>query len=122
MWNRLRDAVLWAQALDRYGRQDFQAAITKLNAIKGPRRRASEYLALLGSAHVALAEPEGRTLLFSAMAESEPTMPEYQNYVQAYCEYYLAALDGNEGVKIKSLERALRMDAPPIIRRWLPLS
>jgi len=122
MWNRLRDAVLWAQALDRYGRQDFRAAITKLNAIQGRRRQASECLALLGSAHVALGKPEARNLLLKAMADSEPTRPEYRGYVRAYCEYYLAALDGNDGVKIRSLETALRMGAPSIICRWLPLS
>jgi hypothetical protein len=122
MWSRFRDALLWAQALDRYGNQDFQDAIAKLNAISGPRRKASEYLALLGSAHVALTKPEGRTFLLSAMQESEPTRPEYRSYVIGYCEYYLATLDGNQGVAIKSLEKAVRMNAPPVIRRWLPLS
>jgi hypothetical protein len=56
------------------------------------------------------------------MKDSVPTRPEYQKYVHAYCEYYLATLDGNEGAAIKSLETALRINAPPIIRRWLPLS
>ena len=122
MWDRLRDAALWAKALDRYGRQDFHGAITKLNAINGPRSRASEYFALLGSAHVALAMPEGKAFLLSAMEDSAPTRPEYLGYVHAYCLYYLARLDGNEGLAVKSLESALRINAPSIIRRWLPLS
>jgi hypothetical protein len=119
---RLKDAVFWAQALDRYSRQDFQAAIAKLNAIRGPRKRASEYLAILGSAYVALAKPEGRILLRNAITGSSPTRSEYQPYVRAYCEYYLAVLNGDQGMTVQCLERALRMDAPPIIRRWLPLS
>ena len=122
MFKQLKDGWLWAQALDRYERQDFKAAISKLDAIRGPRSYASEYFALLGTAHVALNTPAGKTILLKAIADSKPTRPEYSAYIRAYCNYYLATLDGDEGLAIKSLETALRMDAPPIIRRWLPLS
>jgi hypothetical protein len=121
MWNQLRDAVLWTQALDRYSRQEFDEAIAKLKAITGHRSKASEYFALLGSAHTVLARPEGRAWLMRAVT-GIPTRAEYQSYVRAYCEYYLAILDGNDGAAIMLLEGALRMSAPPIIRRWLPLS
>lgn len=122
MFSRVRDAALWAQALDRYSKHDFEGVIAKLNAIRGPRSRASEYFALLGSAHIALARPEGRALLVQAISQAVPTRPEYRSYVRAYCEYYLAILDGNDGAAVMSLEGALRVNAPPIIRRWLPLS
>lgn len=122
MLRQLRDGWLWAQALDRYGRQDFEAAIVKLNAIRGARSKASEYYALLGTAHVALGNPAGKAILLRAISSSMPTRPEYSGYIRAYCNHYLAVLDGNEGLVIKSLETALRIDAPPIIRRWFPLS
>ncbi len=122
MFKRLKDGWLWAQALDRCGRQDFEAAIRKLGAIRGPRSGASEYFALLGSAHVALGKPEGKAMLLKAIADSMPTRPEYSGYIHAYCSYYLATVDGNEGLAVRSLETALRMVAPSIIRRWLPLS
>ncbi len=122
MFTQLRDGWLWAQALDRYGKRDFEAAIIKLNGIRGPRSDASEYFALLGTAHIALEKPEGKTILLKAIAGSIPTRPEYTGYIRAYCDHYLAILGGDEGIAIKSLETALRIDAPPIIRRWLPLS
>jgi hypothetical protein len=61
-------------------------------------------------------------VLLRTKEESVPTRLEYRSYISGYCEYYIAGLYGSQGMTIKSLERALRMTAPPIIHRWLPLS
>lgn len=121
-WIKFRDALLWAQALDRYARLQFEPSIQKLCAIRGPRRHASEYFALLGSAHLALGQGEGRDFLNCALTQSAPTRREYRDYVEAYCRYHLALLDGDEGASVKWFERAVRMQAPRVIRQWLPLS
>lgn len=123
MFGWFRDAINWALALDRYSCQDFRQAVVRLEAIKGPRSKASEYLALLGTAHIILNMPEtARAMIGKAKSGSSPTRASYRLYIQAYCDYYLSALEGDEGAKVKHLKRALRVDAPPIIRQWLPLS
>jgi hypothetical protein len=123
MLRRFRDAILWAQALDRCGRQEFLQAAAKLEEIKGARSRASEYLALLGTSYIALEMPDkAKVLLSAALTQSSPTRSDYRAYVQAYCEYYLSVIAGNRGRAVKQLEAALRVEAPPIIRQWLPLS
>ena len=123
MFGWFQDALYWAQALDRYSRHDFRQAVVKLEAIKGPRSKASEYLALLGTAHILLDRPDTAiVMLTKAKSGSSPTRASYRAYIHAYCDYYLSVLEGNEGAIVKHLERALRVDAPPIIRQWLPMS
>jgi hypothetical protein len=123
MFTHIRDSALWAQALSSIERGRLEEAYSRLDKIKGRRRESSEYLAITGSTLVGLHnEVLAREFLLKAIKESEPTKPEYRQYIDNYSQYYICSIDRDEGGKVKYLQAALKVDAPPIIRRWLPLS
>jgi len=123
MLSRMRDTYRWAAAITLRNGRRYEESRKKLLLIEGARRSASEYFALLATINLVLGDfVDVKNLLEIAVSRSAPTRPEYREYVTHYCEYYLNVLRGNEGARVRSLEMALRVSAPPIIRQWLPLS
>lgn len=123
MLGHFKDSIHWAKALDKFGSGKFEAAQSELLRVRGPRRDYSEYLALLATTHIILLNDQvARDMLIKAMNGSQPRKPEYKDYIDLYCNYYISVVDGDEGSKTKYLEEALRSPAPSIIKQWLPLS
>lgn len=123
MLSRIRDTYRWAAAITLRNEQRYDESREKLLLIEGPRRSTSEYYAFLATINLLLGDfGEVEELLDIAVTRSTPTRPEYREYITLYCNYYLNSLRGNEGAAVRSLETALRVSAPSIIRQWLPLS
>ncbi len=123
MFTYFSDSVHWAKALERFSSGKFDEARSELSLIKGARKDYSEYLALLATTNIILMNDKvAREMLIKAMSGSSPRKPAYRAYIDQYCKYYISTIDGDEAGKVKHLEEALKVPAPPIIRQWLPLS
>lgn len=123
MFIRLRDALLWASAISLYRQKNFEKCRLKLTKMSEGGRSYSEYLALSATVALILGDAdEAQQLFVVAIQHSRARDPAHREYIENYCKYYLNSIDGNEGAKVISLEKALRTPAPSLIRGWLPLS
>ncbi|WP_332782980.1 tetratricopeptide repeat protein [Sphingomonas sp. PB2P19] len=123
MFIRLRDALLWASAISLYRQKRFDKAIVRLSNMSKGSRNYFEYNALFATVSLILGRrDEAQRLFVVALQNSKPRNPSHGEYIEIYCQYYLNSINGNEGAKVISLEKALRTRAPSLIRGWLPLS
>jgi hypothetical protein len=123
MFIRLRDALLWASAIRLYRQKNFDEYRSKLSNMSEGSRSYSEYIALSATVALILGDAdEAQQIFVAAIKHSKARNSAHREYIENYCKYYLNSIDGNEGAKVISLEKALRTPAPSLVRGWLPLS
>ena len=123
MFDYVKNGIKWAMALSAYEKGDFEKAKENILEMRGKHAERSEIFALLGAINVCLEKiQEAKLCLFRAKEGSTPGRSEYKEYINIYCDYYLSSIDRQEARKIVILEKAIKMKAPSLIKKWLPLS
>ncbi len=123
MLTNIFDGINWVFALSEYEKGNYIRSRDLINKMKGKRAKASETYALLGAVTLCIGDyDDAKRIFICARDEFKPSKAEYAEYVDIYCNYYLSSIDGRQDLKTRFLENAIKVKAPALIKRWLPLS